>query len=98
CRKGFQLRRDGHYQLSNRIAWAWKMAACGVHVVLMYLGFTGNTYFAADFLRDDAHWQTLMKTYLAAVAPPRFAATALEIGGGSLRFLARSLPVRSVSV
>jgi hypothetical protein len=73
CTPGFQLSRDGHYQLSNRIAWAWKMACCGVPVVLLYLGFTGDTYFDADFLRDDAHWQTLMRTYLAPVAPPQFA-------------------------
>jgi hypothetical protein len=93
CMPGFQLSRDGHYQLSNRIAWAWKVAACGVPVVLMYLGFTGDTYFADDFLRDDAHWQTLMKTYLAAVAPPQFAATRLEIGDDSLQFVCRSLSV-----
>ena len=33
------LSRDSHYQLSNRFAWAWKLASLGVPVVLVYLGF-----------------------------------------------------------
>ena len=34
--------RDSSYQLSNRIASAWKLADCGMPVVLLYLGFTGD--------------------------------------------------------
>lgn len=33
------ISRDTHYQLSNRFAWAWKLASLGVPVVLVYLGF-----------------------------------------------------------
>ena len=33
------LSRDSHYQLSNRFAWAWKLASLGIPVVLVYLGF-----------------------------------------------------------
>jgi hypothetical protein len=98
CQPGFRLARDRHYQLSNRLAWAWKVASCGLPVVLMYLGFTGDTYFARDFLRDDSHWQALMTSYLAEVAPPEFSSAPLVLGSGSVQFLARSLPVRSVSI
>jgi hypothetical protein len=97
CLPGFRLNRDGHYQLSNRIAWAWKVASCGVPVVLLYLGFTGDTYFASDYLRDDAHWQSLITTYLTTVAPLEFRTERLTVNGGSLQFLSRSLPVGSVS-
>lgn len=93
---GFRLSRDRHYQLSNRIAWAWKVASCDMPVVLLYLGFTGDTYFC-DSLRDDVEWRSLMTSYLHAVAPPDFAKERLDIGAGSLQFLVRSMPVFSVS-
>ena len=35
----WHLSRDHHYQLSNRFAWAWKLATLGVPTVLVYLGF-----------------------------------------------------------
>ena len=38
---GFNLRHDSHYQLSNRFAWSWKVAAMGIPVILVYLGFLG---------------------------------------------------------
>lgn len=31
-----------HYQLSNRVAWAWRLAQHGVPVCLFYLGFIGD--------------------------------------------------------
>jgi hypothetical protein len=33
------LSRDWNYQMSNRFAWAWKLADLGMPVVLVYLGF-----------------------------------------------------------
>lgn len=33
------ISRDHHYQLSNRIAWAWRLAHLGTRVVLLYLGY-----------------------------------------------------------
>ena len=35
----WQLSAEHCYQLSNRFAWSWKLAALGVPVVLLYLGF-----------------------------------------------------------
>jgi len=36
---GFALSFDSHFQLSNRFAFAWKLAQMGVPVILVYLGF-----------------------------------------------------------
>lgn len=36
---GFSLSFDSHFQLSNRFAFAWKLAEMGIPVVLVYLGF-----------------------------------------------------------
>lgn len=35
----WSLSRDSHYQMSNRFAWAWKLANLGIPVVLIYAGF-----------------------------------------------------------
>lgn len=52
------LSTSSHYQLSNRLAFAWKLAAGGIPVVLLYLGFTDDEAFR-DFLRDDSDWRSL---------------------------------------
>src|SRR5215213_5063614 len=62
------LTADSHYQLANRLASGYKVASVGVPVVLLYLGFTGDTYFG-DHVRDAAHWQQLMRGYLQGVVP-----------------------------
>ncbi len=33
------LSRDQHYQMSNRLAWAWRVTRFGIPVILIYLGF-----------------------------------------------------------
>lgn len=38
---GWRLSTDRCYQLSNRFAWAWKIASLGKPIVLVYLGFLG---------------------------------------------------------
>jgi hypothetical protein len=44
------------------------VASVGVPVLLLYLGFIGDTYFR-DYLRDADHWQQLMRGYLQGVVP-----------------------------
>lgn len=62
---------DSHYQISNRFAWAWKLAALGVPVVLLYLGFL-----RAEEMTDKgkpfangAEWEALVKQHAATVVP-----------------------------
>jgi len=57
------------YQLANRLSAAEVLASCRVPVLLLYLGFIGDTYFKSDYFRDDAHWQRTMHAYTARVLP-----------------------------
>lgn len=98
--KGFNLTIDSHYQLANRLAFAWKLAACGLDVALLYLGFTGDTGMAnvSPPLENEAHWQRVMGAYMKGVAPLALPDKPLSWGEpGSMRFLIRSLPVESIS-
>ena len=91
------LTADSHYQLANRLASAYKVASAGVPVVLLYLGFTGDTYFT-DHLRDATQWQQLMRSYLQGVVPSDLPGRVLpHASGGSLTFLVGALPVKGVS-
>jgi hypothetical protein len=91
------LTADNHYQLANRLASAYKVASVGVPVVLLYLGFTGDTYFT-DHLRDADHWDRMMRGYLHDVVPSDLPGRVLpHAAGGSLTFLAGALPVRAAS-
>jgi hypothetical protein len=94
-----QLSLLSHYQLANRIAWAWKLAECGIPTVLLYLGFLGDSYFRADYFRNHDHFQRIMGAYMNGVIPlslpgKRIAGT----GDASLQIVVESIPVLAVSV
>lgn len=57
-----------HYQLANRVAWSAKLAGIGIPVVLVYLGFIGDTYFPWN-LRDAGHWERVMGAYMHGMLP-----------------------------
>ena len=64
----WNLSRDHHYQLSNRFAWAWKIASLGVPVVLMYLGFLGARDMARkELFLSQEDWEQCVKKYGAGV-------------------------------
>jgi hypothetical protein len=68
----WQISRDSHYQMSNRFAWAWKLAELNVPVVLVYLGFirandmskSGEVPFA-----DAAAWEAAVLSHSAPLFP-----------------------------
>ena len=92
-----RLSTESHYQLANRLATAHILASCGLHVVLVYLGFIGDTYFA-DALKDEGHWQRVMGAYLRDVVPLSWPGTrTADEKGGSVTFLVRSAAVMEVS-
>jgi hypothetical protein len=98
CDGVFNLDVGSHYQLANRVAYGWKLASLGLPVVLLYLGFTGDTYFADDYIRDDAHWQRVMGGYLQGVVSQQLPERPVVVqGGGSLLLVIRSLPVSEPS-
>ncbi len=65
---GWNLSHENHYQLSNRIAWSWKLASIGIPVILVYLGFL-KAEEMPNFLRDEQSWNTSLKSYARGVVP-----------------------------
>ena len=89
-RSGVKISRDDRYQLANRVAFSWKLASEGVPVVLMYLGFLGDTYFT-DYLKDDAHWKNEMQNYMKNVLPMNFIDTPITCGKADMTMIIRSI-------
>ncbi len=67
----WRIVRDSHYQMSNRFAWAWKLAALGVPVVLIYLAFL-KAYEMADrgqpFV-EPSDWERLVVSHSQCLFP-----------------------------
>jgi len=97
---GVNIQRDNHYQLANRVAFTWKLAQCSMPVVLLYLGFLGDTGISEVGVpfRDNDRWQRVMEFYMQGVLPQSFPETQLEFeSGGSMIMSVRSLRVMEVS-
>jgi len=88
------ISRDHHYQLSNRIAMAWKLASLGVSSTLVFLGFTGDREISkeGDYFADDGHWHRAFTDYLEGVLPVDLLENDISSGAASFRVLSRSLP------
>lgn len=57
---------DSSYQISNRIAWAAKLAEIGIPTVLIYLGFLNcpeMDHGSYKILRNSEDWKNLVKEY-----------------------------------
>ena len=93
---GISIGRDRSYQLSNRIAFGWKLAALGIPVVLVYLGFTGDEGIREvnrDPIMDAEHWNKLFRSHLELVCPCSVLDSPLTVGDGRLWLICRSRPV-----
>jgi hypothetical protein len=96
---GIKISHDGHYQLSNRLAFAWKLASLGIPSVLVYLGFTGDNGIrdvGEPFAHDD-HWQHTFRDHLQTVCPTSVLAAPVDVGSASFWVLSRSRPIIEVS-
>lgn len=85
---GFNVSIDTHYQLSNRVAFSWKLNQLNIPVVLLYLGFTGDTYFK-DYFTDESHWEKEFKHYLNGIVPYDF----INSSSSEFLFIQSSLPI-----
>lgn len=92
--EGFDISIDKCYQLSNRVASAWKLAECGLPVVLLYLGFVDDRHFSDHFV-DHKHWQRMMGAYMRDVVPLSFPGRAIEFDNGeTFMMLIKSFPAK----
>jgi hypothetical protein len=93
------ISRDSHYQLSNRVAFSWKLASLGIPTVLVYLGFIGDEGIvdAGVPFTDSAHWKTAFAEYAHAVVPEALFERRIECGAAPTWFLVRSRQVLDVS-
>lgn len=90
-----RISRDSHYQLSNRIAFGWKLASLGVPTVVVYLGFVGDSGIAdaGEPFSDEAHWRRVFAGYASPVAPNRLFERAINCGRASVWYLVRARSV-----
>lgn len=96
---GIQISRDRYYQVSNRIAFCWKLATLRVPVILMYLGFLNDRGLLPPLRRfeDAAQCDKLIRLYLSQVFPESCIGQRLECGEASFQVIIRSLPAFSDS-
>jgi hypothetical protein len=92
--QGICISCEHHYQLSNRIAMARKLASLGIPNTLVFLGFTGDREIAreGDYFADDDHWRRAFTEYLKGVLPVDLLEKDISSGAASFRVLSRSLP------
>lgn len=93
--EGMSISRDSHYQLSNRLAFTWKLATLGIPTVLVYLGFTGDDGLsdAGPHFRDAADWRRAFAQYTQGRVPERIFEQRLNFGEAPAWVLVRNRTV-----
>ena len=94
------ISRDNHYQLSNRIAFSWKLASLDIPTVLVYLGFLDDQGVAdaGEPFNDDPHWRSVFAEHAREVgAESLFEKGRIECGAAPAWFLVRSRRVLGAS-
>lgn len=93
---GAALSADSHYQLSNRFAFAWKLATMCIPVVLIYLGFLDAhelDYGSRVLLRDHAQWRRRVLAQSKGIVPETVWDKTFDIGGTPLTVAIKSAVV-----
>jgi hypothetical protein len=96
---GISISCDHHYQLSNRMAMAWKLASLSIPNALVFLGFTGDHELSTEgkYFVDDDHWHDAFSEYAVDSFPMNWLDKDIALGHASFRLLSRSLPaIRSL--
>ncbi len=98
---GVRINRDNCYQFANRVAFAWRLAAEGVPVALIYLGFIGDAVIGSlsEPIIDGPGWCELVTEHTRDVMPVTMWERDLgtDRGIAPLWLLMRSLPVARLS-
>ena len=93
---GWALKASSHYQISNRFAWAWKVASLGVPVVLVYLGFLNAEEMQSPtrkIFRGKDEWRKGVLKHATGIVPPAVWEQGIKVNGTPLRALIRSMDV-----
>jgi hypothetical protein len=89
------ISRDTHYQLSNRIAYTWKLASMGIPTILLYLGFTNDPAWIRqkDQFKTQHNWMEAIHGYYSEVgADELLAKKKVTLANGvSMHFLVDSI-------
>ena len=87
-----RISRDSHYQLSNRVAFTWKLASLGLRTILVYLGFFGADGIAdvGEPIKDAAHWNRVFAAYAHSVVPSDLFEHRIDCGAAPMWLLVRS--------
>jgi hypothetical protein len=93
------ISRDSHYQLSNRVAFTWKLATLGLNTVLVYLGFCGDDGIAdvGEPIRDAAHWNEVFAAHAHSLIPEDLFERRINCGAASMWLQVRSRHVIEAS-
>ena len=91
----WRLSRGSHYQMSNRFAWAAKLAELGIPVILVYLGFL-NAEEMADRGRpfvSHSDWESAVLEHSAPIFPEQVWNRAWHVCGQPLIALIKSMEI-----
>ena len=93
------IHRDSHYQLSNRVAFAWKLASLGIPTVLTHLGFVGDAGIAdvGTPFESPGHFDKVFADYARSVVPIELFERRIDCGLAPMWLLVRSRAVSEVS-
>ena len=96
---GFNLSADTHYQLSNRFAFAWKVAQMGTPVMLVFLGFLDAHEMQPSYrlLRSPEQWRACVLTRSAGTVPAEAWDRTFDVHGTPLTVLIRSARIEIVA-
>lgn len=99
CDPHVNISRDTHYQLSNRVAFLWRLAQAGIPTAVIYLGFTGDQPFGKGVtpFRDHEHWVRAFQAYAERVWPITMVDRKLDIAPVPAWFLVKSREVAEQS-
>lgn len=93
----WSLGAEQRYQLSNRFAWAWKLASLGTPVVLVYLGFL-NVYEMGQPFPNHTAWEHCLLEYADGCVPRTAWNSKIMISGTPLIPLIRSTEVNVAAI
>lgn len=91
----WKLSTDSHYQLSNRLAWAWKLTSMGVPVILIYLGFlNAKEMIGRKIFNSHQQWEDTITKYSTDVLPSKAWNKEYLIGNDYMRLLIKSIDIK----